>query len=268
MSTADTTAMRTGRARVPRTRGALSGALLILLGVWGAIIPFVGPYFDFAYTPDKAWTWTAARGWLDVLPGAVVALAGLVMLLSRNRFLGAAASWFAIAGGAWFVIGTPLAGVLGLNVGIPTASSTGMRALEALAYFYALGAVILFLASAAMGRLSVHSVADWRAAERRAADERTVVQPVPTAARTVPAEQGGSTAAVTPTAAGPATTEQGARTEQGAAQDGDLAARENARHAIAREQNDHAHRHFLRMRRGDREREPEQISATGDRSPR
>jgi hypothetical protein len=251
MTTADT-AMRTARMRVPRTRGALSGTLLILLGVWGAIIPFVGPYFDFAYTPDNAWTWTAARGWLDVLPGVVVALAGLVMLMSVNRIVACTASWFAIAGGAWFVIGLPLAPFMGLNIGLPTASSTGMRALEALAYFYALGAVILFLASAALGRLSVHSVSDWRAAERRAADERAM------------AATAAAPAATTAMPAGAATT--GTAPADGR-EDEDVVARENARRAIAREQNDHAHRHFLRMRRGSRERDREQVSASGDRPP-
>jgi hypothetical protein len=238
--------------RVPRTRGALSGALLFLLGVWGAIIPFVGPYFDFAYTPDNTWTWTAARGWLDVLPGAVVALAGLVMLLSVNRLVAGTACWFAIAGGAWFVIGMPLAPFMGLGAGVPTASSTGMRALEALAYFYALGAVIVFLASVALGRLSVHSVADWRAAERRAADERAMAAPaaVPTATTAVPA------------------TATGEGTAGAAAEDEDAVARENAPRASTREQNDHAHRHFLRMRRGGRERGRDDVSASGDRSPR
>ena len=45
-----------GMLQMRRSRGAFSGFLLILLGLWGALIPFVGPYFDFAYTPDKAWT--------------------------------------------------------------------------------------------------------------------------------------------------------------------------------------------------------------------
>ena len=56
--------VRGGRNADPRSRGAASGFLLILLGVWGALIPFVGPNVDFAYSPDQAWTWTAARGWL------------------------------------------------------------------------------------------------------------------------------------------------------------------------------------------------------------
>ncbi len=55
---------RGGRLRMPRSRGATSGFLLVLLGIWGALIPFVGPYFDFAFTPDQSWVWTTARGWL------------------------------------------------------------------------------------------------------------------------------------------------------------------------------------------------------------
>ena len=71
---------RGGRLQMPRSRGAASGFLLILLGAWGALIPFVGPYFDFAFTPDQEWTWTVARGWLEVLPGAATALGGLCFL--------------------------------------------------------------------------------------------------------------------------------------------------------------------------------------------
>ena len=32
-----------GMLRVPRSRGALSGVLLVLLGLWGGLIAFVGP---------------------------------------------------------------------------------------------------------------------------------------------------------------------------------------------------------------------------------
>ena len=35
-------------------RGRLTGGLLMLLGAWGALVPFVGPYFGYAYTPDRA----------------------------------------------------------------------------------------------------------------------------------------------------------------------------------------------------------------------
>ena len=54
----------TGMLRVPRSRGALNGVLLVLLGIWGGLIAFVGPYFHYAYTPDKAFTYTTGRlGW-------------------------------------------------------------------------------------------------------------------------------------------------------------------------------------------------------------
>src|ERR1700730_7614694 len=75
----------TAMMRVPRTRGAGSGLLLILLGVWGALIPFVGPYFHFAYTPDTAWTWTWGRFFLDVVPGVATALGGLILTISAFR---------------------------------------------------------------------------------------------------------------------------------------------------------------------------------------
>ncbi|MGO8979125.1 MAG: hypothetical protein ACLP70_13885 [Streptosporangiaceae bacterium] len=55
----------TAMLRVPRSRGALSGVLLILLGLWGGLVPFVGPYFHYAYTPDRAWDFTAGRVWLE-----------------------------------------------------------------------------------------------------------------------------------------------------------------------------------------------------------
>ncbi|WP_375474707.1 hypothetical protein [uncultured Jatrophihabitans sp.] len=168
------------RRTLPRTRGATSGLLLLLLGLWGALIPFVGPYFHFSFTPDKAWTWMAARFWLEVLPGAVVVIGGVLLLLSRSRLTTLLGAWLGIAGGAWFIVGPSLASLLHLgSPGTPAGSSNGLRTLESLALFSLLGAVILFLAASAFGRLSVVSLRDVRAAEReerqladqRAADE-------------------------------------------------------------------------------------------------
>src|SRR2546421_317801 len=90
----------TAMMRVPRTRGAGSGLLLILLGAWGALIPFVGPYFHFAYTPDTAWTWTWGRFFLEVVPG-VAAVLGAVAF-GRAAVVGAGdAQRPAGDGGAW-----------------------------------------------------------------------------------------------------------------------------------------------------------------------
>src|SRR6185503_18662309 len=75
---------RTRTARIPRTRGAVSGALLILLGAWGGLAPFIGPYFDYSFGSDQTWHWTNARGWLEVLPGAVVVVGGWLVLISKH----------------------------------------------------------------------------------------------------------------------------------------------------------------------------------------
>lgn len=158
---------RGGRLEMPRSRGAMSGFLLLLAGVWGALIPFVGPYFDFAFTPDQEWTWTTARGWLEVLPGAVAAVGGLLLLMSRNRATAMLGAWMAVASGAWFVIGRALAGPLGIGaVGTPVATTETKRVWLELTYFYGLGALIVFLGALALGRLSIRSVRDIEWAEQ------------------------------------------------------------------------------------------------------
>lgn len=158
-----------GRLQMPRSRGAASGFLLVLLGIWGALIPFVGPYFDFAFNPDREWAWTEARGWLEVLPGVATAVGGFLLLSSRNRFTAMLGGWLTVFAGAWFVVGRPLAGPLGLgDAGAPVAATEAKRVGLELAYFYGLGALIIFLGAIALGRLSVRSARDIRYAERSA----------------------------------------------------------------------------------------------------
>jgi hypothetical protein len=152
---------RGGRMRMARSRGATTGFLLILLGAWGALIPFVGPYFDFSYTPDQVWTWTDARGWFEVLPGAATALGGLLLLISANRATAMLGGWLAVLGGVWFVVGLPVSGLLTAgNPGSPVADTDAKRALLELTYFYGLGAVIAALGGIALGRISVRGVRD------------------------------------------------------------------------------------------------------------
>jgi len=185
---------RGGRLQMPRSRGAASGFLLILLGAWGALIPFAGPYFDFAFTPDQEWTWTSARGWLEVLPGAATVVGGLLLLSSRNRATAMLGGWLTVFAGAWFVIGRALAGPLGIgDVGTPVAVTEEKRTVLELAYFYGLGSLIIFLGAVALGRLSVRTARDVAFAQRPVAatsqpqpapsDEVTEIQPTPTTER-------------------------------------------------------------------------------------
>lgn len=182
---------------MPRSRGAASGLLLILLGAWGALIPFIGPLFDFAFSPDRAWAWTAGRGWLQVLPGAVTVLGGLLLLMSRNRATAMLGGWLAVAGGAWFIIGRALAGPLGLgDAGVPVATTEAKEVALELAYFYGLGALIVFLGAAALGRISVRSVRDVEWADRTA----VAAEPAPVATADQPAMAEQRTEVIVPTA--------------------------------------------------------------------
>jgi hypothetical protein len=150
---------RGGRLRMRRSRGAASGLLLIVLGAWGAAVPFVGPTFDFSYSLGQ--DWTAGRGWLQVLPGAVAALGGVLLLVSGNRATAMLGGWLAVVAGAWFVVGRAFAGPLGLgDVGTPVASTETQRVWMELTTFYGLGALMVFLGALALGRLSIRSVRD------------------------------------------------------------------------------------------------------------
>lgn len=182
-------APRGGRMRMPRSRGAASGFLLILLGAWGALAPFIGPLFDFAYSPDRAWVWTTGRGWLQVLPGVVTVLGGLLLLMSRNRATAMFGGWLAVAGGAWFIIGRALAGPLGIgDAGVPVAATEAKRVALELTFFYGLGALIVFLGAAALGRISVRSVRDVEWADRPVtADAVHEREPAPAVAQPTPA---------------------------------------------------------------------------------
>ncbi len=159
-----------GTLRVRRSRGAFSGVLLVLLGLWGALVPLVGPYLQYAYRPDKAWTVTSGRIWLEFLPAAGAVIGGVLLLASRLRPSALLGASLAALSGAWFALGsvivrfwmrTPPA--QGAPVGGPIA-----RAAEQIGFFAGLGVVIVAVAAVALGRFSVISVRDTRMAERAA----------------------------------------------------------------------------------------------------
>ena len=146
-----------GMLQMRRSRGAFSGFLLILLGLWGALIPFVGPYFHFAYTPDTAWTYNTARLWLEILPGAAVFLGGLLLMIATGRHVALFGALLAAVAGAWFTLGPVLSPLWNNHVpmgGSPAGSTVYMRTMEQLGFFTALGVVIVFIAAAALGRVA------------------------------------------------------------------------------------------------------------------
>lgn len=142
--------------QVRRSRGALGGVLLALLGIWGALIPFIGPYFHYAYTPDKAWTYNTGRLWLEILPGAAALLGGLLLMGSSGRHVKLFGAMLGIAAGAWFVVGNILAPLWTTvaPAGIPASATTLMRAMEQIGFFGGLGVAMVLVAGLAAGRLT------------------------------------------------------------------------------------------------------------------
>jgi hypothetical protein len=155
------------RMVMARSRGAVTGPLLMLLGVWGAIVPFIGHSFGYGFTPDNTWTWTAARGWLEVLPGAATFVGGALLTVSAHRVTAMVGAWLAAASGAWFVLGTTVGPLWSPgNIGVPSGSGHHV-VFEQTGMFAGLGVVIVFLAAVALGRVSVIGVRDISAAQAR-----------------------------------------------------------------------------------------------------
>jgi hypothetical protein len=170
------------KMRMARSRGAVTGPLLMLLGAWGAIVPFIGHSFGYGFTPDNTWTWTVARGWLEVLPGAATFVGGALLTTSSHRVSAMIGAWVAAAAGAWFVLGTTV-GPLWSAGDIGSPSGSGHHVVyEQVGMFAGLGVVIVFLAAVALGRVSVIGVRDMSVAQidlTSAPDDATFVKARP-----------------------------------------------------------------------------------------
>lgn len=168
---------------MPRRRGAASGLLILILGVWGALIPLVGPYFNFVVGPDKAWDLTSGRLLLEILPGVVAIVGGFLLMTSANRATATLGAQLALAAGIWFVVGPTVSRFWNdgaADIGSPL-GGTIRSTVELLALFYALGALITALAGIAFGRVTA----------RHAGDEERLMA---TTADHEPRREGGATA--------------------------------------------------------------------------
>lgn len=163
------------QGQIPRSRGAVSGVLLILLGLWGGLAPFVGPYFHFGFTPDKAWEYTSGRLYYSAVPAAAALLGGALILLTRNRGVGIAGGLLASLGALWLGLGVGFVTIVlkrpSISAGNPMLSdgSGGVGALtirqyvEVIALFGGLAPLVLFFGALAVGRFSMVSAQDLTA---------------------------------------------------------------------------------------------------------
>jgi hypothetical protein len=169
--------------RMRRSQTAASGTVVALLGLWGGLIPFIGPYFHYAYTPDKAWDYTTTRLWLEILPGAAAFLGGVLLASARGRMTAAFGAILAAAAGAWFTLGTVLSPLWNHGValgGTPVGATVAIRIAEQVGFFTGLGVVIAALAALAFGHATALPVVVGRWTRTQADDDagNTVTQPI------------------------------------------------------------------------------------------
>ena len=127
--------------------------MVVLLGVWAGLIPFVGPYFDFGFTPDQTWHYSSSRLWLSILPAAVAVVGGLMMIFASRRPSGALGAWLGIAAGVWLIVGPSLSLLWQTRAGIGTPlGGIHRHAIEWVGCFYGVGAAIVGFAAFAAGR--------------------------------------------------------------------------------------------------------------------
>ena len=150
--------------QMPRSRGLMSGLLIALLGAWAALVPLVGPYFDFTVRDVDAWDWTADVFWLSVLPGAVAFVSGLMLAGAGSRASGAIWGWLAMASGVWLLIGSSL-WLLDDVFGYMNLAETSAG--EQIGFFYGAGAAITALSAFALGRMSIRGHRDPGVVEER-----------------------------------------------------------------------------------------------------
>jgi hypothetical protein len=156
------------QGRIPLRRGSVCGLLLIVLGLWGGLAPFVGPYLHFGYTPDKTWYYSSGRLYYSIIPGAAVVVGGLLAIVTRNRGVGVLGGLLAALGGAWFGLGQTFMTVVlkkSIHAGSPIlpagATSQSLRAfVETISMFSGLALLVAFLGALAIGRFSLLAATD------------------------------------------------------------------------------------------------------------
>jgi hypothetical protein len=156
------------QGRIPRSRGAVCGLLLILLGLWAGLAPFIGPYIHFGYTPDRTWAYNSGRLYYSVIPGAAVLLGGVLALVTRNRAVGVCGGVLAVLGGAWAGLGVTFTTAVlkkSILVGTPIlragAGIGSVRVyLETLTMFTGLALLIAVIGAIAIGRFSMLAASD------------------------------------------------------------------------------------------------------------
>ncbi|HET6874181.1 MAG TPA: hypothetical protein VFH70_05345 [Acidimicrobiales bacterium] len=163
---------------------AFTGLMALLVGAWGAICVYIGPYFDFRPVASDAWSATFQAGLLHLLPGLVGAAAGLMLLVmgparravpGRTLILPAA---LLVAAGAWFVIGPSAWPVFESGTAFMPTYHAGRDLLNAACSSYAPGLLLMLaggmaLKSSIVPPIAVREADPMTPAEAEPVNERT-----------------------------------------------------------------------------------------------
>jgi hypothetical protein len=147
-------ALRNTRAWTPRA--IPFGFLIALLGAWVIVAALIGPLFNFGFFNDETWNFSTKQWELQLIPGAVAVLGGL-MLMTPSRGGGALGALLALAAGAWLIV-APVLYPLWSSGTVETFGSEDMTALRWVGHFYAPGALIIYCAGYAHGLFSRRTV--------------------------------------------------------------------------------------------------------------
>ena len=157
---------------VPSARMGVPAVLMLLVGAWGGIVPFVGPTFGFNGDGSASWTWNLMHALLWVAPGAVACVGAILALGLIPRFalgrghIGAAAVGTLVAlAGAWFVIGPVAWPVLERSAGVFVPASPLRELSYQVGYSLGPGVLLAILGGTALG---------WGLRGRRVTEQRVV----------------------------------------------------------------------------------------------
>lgn len=143
---------------VPPAGLGLTGLVILLIGAWAGIVPFVGPSFGFSADGSSSWFWNLPHALLWLAPGAVAVWCGLMMLgmvpraIAGFARLGSAAlGTISAACGAWLIIGPLAWPVLEHSAGVFVPASPIKELAYQVGYSLGPGVLLVLFGAFAMG---------------------------------------------------------------------------------------------------------------------
>ena len=136
------------------------------------VAALIGPIFNFGFFNDNTWDFSAKQWELQLIPGGVAVLGGL-LLMTPSSGLGSFGALLAFAAGGWLIV-SPVLYPLWSSGDVKTFGSEGMKALRWVGHFYGPGGLILYFAGYAHGLFSRRTVVQDTTAAEPTTTQRTV----------------------------------------------------------------------------------------------